>query len=175
MHRPQITYVCRVQSCVLRLPKYWPPTPLSTQRVCPPPAPKGYTLAGRWGGGVSIFWKTPAIGFASYSIISLRHRHSKKYSSCEIILLNVQEEKVKWEAGVKRGKVSSSFPLLNSIFPSFSLTRIHSFDSIARSTMCSCARTNPRYNGFGNNTKGVLPERNISRQKIAQSTPGHLL
>ncbi len=32
------------------LPKYWPPTPLSTQRVCPPPAPKAgeYTLAGQW-------------------------------------------------------------------------------------------------------------------------------
>jgi hypothetical protein len=28
-----LTYV---QSCVWRFPKYWPPTPLSTQRVCPP-------------------------------------------------------------------------------------------------------------------------------------------
>ncbi len=46
-----------------------PPTPLSIQRVCPPPA-----LAGRWGGGGggSIFWKTPDIGLASSSIISLR-------------------------------------------------------------------------------------------------------
>jgi len=52
-----------------------------------------------------------------------------------MVLLNVQEEKVKWEAGVKRGKVSSSFPLLNSIFPYFSLTRIHSFDFISRSTV----------------------------------------
>ncbi len=26
----------RVQSCVLRLPKYLPPTPLSARRVCPP-------------------------------------------------------------------------------------------------------------------------------------------
>jgi hypothetical protein len=54
-----------------------PPTPLSTQRVCPPPAPKAggahYTLAGRWGGGGSVFWKTPDIGLASYSIISLRY------------------------------------------------------------------------------------------------------
>ncbi len=36
----QSTYIRRVQSCVWRLPKYWPPTPLSNQRVCPPPAPK---------------------------------------------------------------------------------------------------------------------------------------
>ncbi len=50
--------VCRVQSNVWRLPKYWPPTPLSAQRVCPPPA--------------SIFWRTPDIGLTSYSIISLR-------------------------------------------------------------------------------------------------------
>ncbi len=77
-----LLYICRVQSCVWRLPKYWPPIPLSTQRVCPPPhqrrggTPRGgtqYTLAGRWGGaGGSIFWKTPHIGLASYSIISLR-------------------------------------------------------------------------------------------------------
>jgi len=46
------------------------PTPLSAQRVCPPPAP--YTLAGCEGGGGSIFWKTPDIGLASYTIISLR-------------------------------------------------------------------------------------------------------
>ncbi len=70
----QSTYICRVQSSVWRLPKYWPPTPLSTQRVSPHPAPKarGYTLAGRWGGGGSIFWKTPDIGLESYSIIPLR-------------------------------------------------------------------------------------------------------
>ncbi len=37
---PQSTYICRVQSCVWRLPKYWPHNPLSTQRMCPPPAPK---------------------------------------------------------------------------------------------------------------------------------------
>ncbi len=70
----QSTYIYRVQSCVWRLTNYWPPTPLSTQRVCPPPAAKanGSTLAGRWGGGGSIVRKTPDIGFASYSIIPLR-------------------------------------------------------------------------------------------------------
>ncbi len=35
--KAQSTYVCRVQSSVWRLPKYWPPTSLFTQRVCPPP------------------------------------------------------------------------------------------------------------------------------------------
>jgi hypothetical protein len=59
----------RAQSCVLRLPKYWPPTPLSTRRVCPPPAPKAggtHSLGGEGGWG-SIFWKTQDIGLASYS------------------------------------------------------------------------------------------------------------
>ncbi len=31
------TYIDRVQSSVWRLPNYGPPTPLSAQRVCPPP------------------------------------------------------------------------------------------------------------------------------------------
>jgi len=53
----------REQSCVLRLPKYRPPTPPSTRRVCLPPA----TKAGRRGGWGSIFWKTQDIGLASYS------------------------------------------------------------------------------------------------------------
>jgi hypothetical protein len=35
-------------------------------------SPGGYTLAGRWGGGGSIFWKTPNIGLPSYSIIPLQ-------------------------------------------------------------------------------------------------------
>jgi hypothetical protein len=67
-------YLCRVQSYVWRLPKYWPPIPLSTQRVCPPPAPKagGTHSPGGEGRGGSIFWKTPDMGLASYSIISLR-------------------------------------------------------------------------------------------------------
>ncbi len=34
----------------------------------------GYTFSGRWGGGGSIFRKTPDIGLASYSIIPLRVR-----------------------------------------------------------------------------------------------------
>ncbi len=70
----QSTYVCIVQSSVCRLPKYWSPTPSPpTEYVLPPPLVRGgYTIARRWGGGGSIFWKTPDIGLASYSIISLR-------------------------------------------------------------------------------------------------------
>ncbi len=70
MRWPKEDSIGRVQTCVLRLPKYWLPTPLSSRRVCPPPATKGgggYTLAGRRGGGGSIFWKTQDIGLASYS------------------------------------------------------------------------------------------------------------
>ncbi len=57
LFRPQSTYICRGQSCVWRLPKYWSPTPFSTQRVCLPPAPKGggtQSPGGEGGGGVNI-------------------------------------------------------------------------------------------------------------------------
>ncbi len=72
-------YLRRVQSCAWRLIKYWPPTPLSTQRMCPPPAPKAGVHIRRAvrGVGGSIFWKTPAIGLASYSLISLRLRYQQ--------------------------------------------------------------------------------------------------
>ncbi len=76
LFRSKSTYICRVQSCALRLPKYWPPTPLSTQRVCPPPHQRRGVHTRRpvrgWG---SIFWKTSDIGLASYSMISLRFRY----------------------------------------------------------------------------------------------------
>ncbi len=61
-------FTVRGQSYVSRLPKYWPPTPLSACRVClPPNKGGGYTLAGRRGGWGSIFWKTREIGLPSYS------------------------------------------------------------------------------------------------------------
>ncbi len=77
-----LTYVdCWVCVCVWRLPKYWPPAPLSTQRVCPPPNQKqGCTYSP--GDGGSIFWKTPDIELASYSIISLRCRCSGQTLCC---------------------------------------------------------------------------------------------
>jgi hypothetical protein len=66
-----------------RLPKYWPPTPFPpSEFVLPPHQRRGgrgytvYTFAGRWGGGGSIFWKTPYIGLASYSIIPLHYRNT---------------------------------------------------------------------------------------------------
>jgi hypothetical protein len=70
----QRTYIYRVQSSVWRVPNYRPPTPLSSQRVCPPPAPKAggtHSPGGEEVGG-SIVRKTPDIGLASDSIISLR-------------------------------------------------------------------------------------------------------
>jgi hypothetical protein len=80
-HTKYCTYICRVQSYVWRLPKYWPPTPSPTQRgecVLPPHQRRGEdTLAGRWGSGGSIFWETPDIGLVSYSIISLRLSRTK--------------------------------------------------------------------------------------------------
>jgi hypothetical protein len=48
-----------------------PPPPLRLASVSSPRTKGGgYTLAGRRGGGGSIFWKTPAIGLASYSNLS---------------------------------------------------------------------------------------------------------
>ncbi len=50
-------FTVRGQSYFSRLPKYWPPIPLSAWRVCPPPPQqrRGYTLAGRRGGwGINI-------------------------------------------------------------------------------------------------------------------------
>ncbi len=58
---PQSTYFTgRGQSYFSRLPKYWPPIPLSARRVCPPPGE---------GDGGSTFWKTREIGLPSYSKI----------------------------------------------------------------------------------------------------------
>ncbi len=55
---PQSTYICRVQSCVWRLPKYWPPTPPSPPKECvlPPHQRRGDTQYTRRavGGGVNI-------------------------------------------------------------------------------------------------------------------------
>ncbi len=68
----QSTYfTVRGQSYFSRLPKYWPPIPLSARRVCPPPATKAggtHSPSGEGDGG-SIFWKTREIGMPSYSKI----------------------------------------------------------------------------------------------------------
>ncbi len=58
------TELCR------RLPKYWSPNPSPASMSSPRTKGGGYTLAGKWGSGRSIFWKTPDTGLASYSIIS---------------------------------------------------------------------------------------------------------
>ncbi len=59
-------FTVKGQSYFSRLPKYWPPIPLSAQRVCPPPAT--HSLGGEGDGG-SIIWKTREIGLPSYSKI----------------------------------------------------------------------------------------------------------
>ncbi len=58
--------------CSKKQPPWHTPSPPS--ECIRPPHQSGvhYTLAGRWGGGVSVFRKTPDIGLASYSIIPLR-------------------------------------------------------------------------------------------------------
>jgi len=74
MPTPQSTYIQRTEQC-LASSEQLTPHPLSTQRVCPLPAPKAWgTVHTRravrgWG---SIFRKTPDIGLASYSITPLR-------------------------------------------------------------------------------------------------------
>ncbi len=96
---PQSTYryICRVQSCALRLPKYWPPHPPLHPASVSSPRTKGGGYAthspGGEGGGGSIFWKTSDIGLASYSMISVRlfpltnllHRHQSQMSSSKKI------------------------------------------------------------------------------------------
>ncbi len=90
---PQSNYICRVQINVWRLPKYQilTPHPLSPSECVLPPhqrrgggvhSPGGEGL----GGGGSIFWKTPDIGLASYSIIPLRFTPSVPTPSCSRLL-----------------------------------------------------------------------------------------
>ncbi len=65
--------IVRGQSYLSRLPKYWPPIPLSARRVCPPPAIKagGHTRRAERGmGGQYVFWKTREIGLPSYNDLS---------------------------------------------------------------------------------------------------------
>ena len=93
MAKPQSTYICRVQSCIGHLPKYWPTNPSPpSECVLPPHQRQGdtytYTLAGQWegGGGGSIFWKMPDIGLAS-----LRAKLSRLEDSTEF--LSVSQDK----------------------------------------------------------------------------------
>jgi hypothetical protein len=75
-HHKVLTYIeYRAVSGVFRTID--PPPPLHPASVSSP-APKagGYTLVERWGGGGSIFRKTPDIKLASYSIIPLRAKLS---------------------------------------------------------------------------------------------------
>ncbi len=82
----QSTYICRVQSCVCRLPNYWPPNPLFHPASVASPAPKagegeGYTLAGRWGGGGQYFGRRQTLVWP-LTIISLRSEYSYAQAWC---------------------------------------------------------------------------------------------
>ncbi len=69
-----------VQSSVWRLPNYWPP-PLSTQRVCPPPAPKAGGTNSPGGEGVGktpdngLAQKNPSTPFSVFAIV-------REYKGC---------------------------------------------------------------------------------------------
>ncbi len=67
-----LTYIECLASSEFLAPNPSPPS----ECVLPPHQRRGYTLAGRWGGGESIFRKTPDTGLASYSIIPLRQPQS---------------------------------------------------------------------------------------------------
>ncbi len=92
---PSVRYVfchkvltCRVQSCVWRLPKYSidpPPPSLQSECVLPSHQRRGGGAHTRravrgWEVNILVFCKTPDIGFASYSIISLRFPPSNQRS-----------------------------------------------------------------------------------------------
>jgi hypothetical protein len=76
LHRwwPQSTYTLSTELCLSPSKILTPHPPLHPASVSSSRTKGGgYTLAGRWQGWGSIFWKTPAIGLASYStIVSLR-------------------------------------------------------------------------------------------------------
>ncbi len=84
LYRSQSTYVCRVQSSVWYLPKYWPPNPLFTQRVCPPPhqRPGVQSDSPGGGGGGQYFGRRKTLNWPLTVLISLQ------YSSSLAFLLN---------------------------------------------------------------------------------------
>ncbi len=70
-----------------------PPAPLHPATVSSPRTKgEGYTLAGRWGGGGSIFWKTPDIGLASWP--SLRGGVSVQWRDAYIIVFHPKWSKL---------------------------------------------------------------------------------
>ncbi len=77
----------RGQSNFYRLPKYWPPIPLSARRVCTPRLCCGGRTdsPGGEGDGGSIFWKTIEIGLPSYNDLSTligMRVHLTKWTRC---------------------------------------------------------------------------------------------
>ncbi len=79
----------RGQSYVSRLPKYWPPTPLSARRVCPPPPPptKGGEGVGGQYFGRRETWDWPLIVIISLYTVAPGLRIWKPYCLKVILLL----------------------------------------------------------------------------------------
>ncbi len=75
-------FTVRGQSYFSRLPKYWPPIPLSARRVCPPPATKAHTRQAERGLEKKFFywWHNPFKGF-SFFFFSL-YAQSSCMSGC---------------------------------------------------------------------------------------------
>jgi hypothetical protein len=84
-----LTYVLVEQRAVSGVFQNIDPHPLSTQRVCPPPATKagGTQSPGGEGVGGLIFWKTPDIGLASYSIQQSIYAKTPRVS-CSLVNLS---------------------------------------------------------------------------------------
>jgi hypothetical protein len=80
-----------------RLPKYWPPIPLSARRVCTPRLCCGGRTdsPGGEGEGGSIFWKTREIGLPSYSKIctlcSMGSKHGEECLTSFVVCRNKQQ------------------------------------------------------------------------------------
>jgi hypothetical protein len=81
LHRREI--FVRGQSYFSRLPKYWPPIPLSARLCC-----GGRTDSpGGEGDGRSIFWKTREIGLPSYNDLSTVYMSTACSHFCILIVI----------------------------------------------------------------------------------------
>jgi hypothetical protein len=82
----ELAYICRVQSSVWRLPNYRTidPAPLSTQRVCPPPAPKagGTHSPGGEGVGSQYFGRRQTLDWL-LTVKSLYGQELKNAITCQ--------------------------------------------------------------------------------------------
>ncbi len=108
-HHKVLTYIeYRAVSSVFRTID---PHPLSTQRVCPPPAPKAgggvHTRQAVRGWGGSTFRKTPDVGLASFCIIPLRFQVLNSGGKC-CVELSLEESEANAAASCLRNHLRTS-------------------------------------------------------------------